>query len=312
MYPVWPVVNGARLGAMIKQGSYNYEICALFFAVCASTGAQLRLDNSPRDQTGLPYAEEETSLTDRFASQAERCRSMYDYCESTTIEAVLIPLFLHFYYGTKSKNQTTSLLLRESVTLCQLLGLDREETYCTLNPEEESYWRRTFWLLYVTERGHAMQHETGICLANSINLPSTECQSESQLLQAFYSLICLFAYVDGVLVDPKDRVGVRDRKYNREMLSRLQHQIRQHPDCPAGCSEIQRSDISITRQWLCILVWQLSLRNVSMSGDPTDDSMSFTYPAYVARDTLHSISTVSFNALVAHGPGMASFFNLKL
>jgi hypothetical protein len=53
-----------------------------------------------------------------------------------------------------------------------------------------------------------------------------------------------------------------------------------------------------------MLVWQLSLRNVSMSSEPTDDSMSFIYPAHVSRDALQSISTVSMDALVAHGPGM--------
>ncbi|CAI7626976.1 unnamed protein product [Penicillium pancosmium] len=41
-----------------------------------------------------------------------------------------------------------------------------------------------------------------------------------------------------------------------------------------------------------------------MSSEPGDDSMSFAYPAHVSRDALRSISTVSFDALVAHGPGM--------
>lgn len=96
------------------------------------------------------------ALADRFAVEAERYRSKYDYRESTTTEAIIIPLFLHFYYGATVRKQTTSFLLREAVTLCRLIELDREETYQGLNPEDESCRRRTFWLLYVTERGHAM------------------------------------------------------------------------------------------------------------------------------------------------------------
>ncbi|KAK9242447.1 hypothetical protein V1506DRAFT_571563 [Lipomyces tetrasporus] len=278
MYPVWPVINGARLSNMFMQDFRDFEICALIFAVCASTGAQLRLDDDSRDQSNLPDVKEPSVLIDRFAAEAERCRSMYDYRESATVEAVLVPLFLHFYYGAKNKKQTTSLLLRESVTVCQLIGLDKEETYCDLNPDEESYRRRVFWLLYVTEREYALQHGTGICLANSIILPSAEPR--------------------------KNHSFSRPSKAFRNMLSKLQDQLCQQLEYPTGCSEIQRSDISITQQWFRTLVWQLSLRSVSMSSNPADHSMSLSYPAHVARDALHSISTVSFEALIAHGPGM--------
>ncbi|KAL2840097.1 hypothetical protein BJX68DRAFT_258617 [Aspergillus pseudodeflectus] len=294
MYPVWPVIDVARLNAALQADETDYETCALAFAVCAGTGAQLQLKSSDQPSN---------DLADRFATESERHRLKYEYRESSTIEAILIPLFLHFYYGARGKRLTASFLLREAVSICQLLGLDKEETYHGLDMEEESYRRRTFWLLYVTERGHAMQHGTPVCLTKSIALSRQEAcgnQNSSQLLQAFHSLTHLFASVDGVLVNSET-----SSNYSMEILVRIQHELRRYEQWPLEWNEVQRSDISITQHWLRMLVWQLSLSNVSLSSEPGgDDSMSFTYPARVSRDALRDISSVSFDALVAHGPGM--------
>lgn len=307
MYPVWPVINGAKLSCAISANENDHEACALAFAVCAGTGAQLQLKSTPQEWNALNLPGELSSiaLADRFATEAENCRTRYDYRESSSAESILIPLFLHFYYGAKEKRQTASFLLRESVSLCQIHALDKEEAYQNLDLSEESYRRRIFWLLYVTERGHAMQHGTPICLTKSVSLPSDDTQS-SQVLEAFHSLVQLFASVDGVLVDSEAVTEKHDNRCSRERLVRIQHELRQNDQWPMEWNETQRSDVSVTQQWLRMLVWQLSLSNVTMSSEAGDDSMSFAYPAHVSRDALRSISAVSFDALVAHGPGMVS------
>lgn len=307
MYAVWPVIDTDKLSAALYADENDYETRALAFAVCAGTGAQLQLKSTTEewDEFNLPGQIGPIALADRFAVEAEKCRSKYDYRESQTTESILVPLFLHFYYGAKGKRQTTSFLLRESVSLCQILALDKEETYQDLELPEENYRRRTFWLLYVTERGHAMQYGTPICLTKSIALPSNDTQG-SQVLQAFHSLVHLFASVDGVLVDSDSSAKRYGHRCSREKLIEIQHELRRNEQWPLEWNEIQRSDVSITQQWLRMLVWQLSLSNVTMSSEPGDDSMSFAYPAHVSRDAIRSISTVSFDALVAHGPGMVS------
>jgi hypothetical protein len=310
MYPVWPVIDSEKLSCAIGANENDHEAYALAFAVCAGTGAQLQPKSTTQEWNTFNLSGEMSpiALADRFAAEAERCRSRYDYRESSTIESILVPLFLHFYYGAKEKRQTASFLLRESVSLCQINGMDKEDTYRHLNISEESYRRRTFWLLYVTERGHAMQHGTPICLTKSISLPSNDTQS-SQVLEAFHSLVQLFASVDGVLVDSDAASQKHDNRCSRERLVRIQHELRRNDQWPMEWNETQRSDVSITQQWLRMLVWQLSLSNVTMSSEPGDDSMSFAYPAHVSRDALRSISTVSFDALIAHGPGMVSTRN---
>jgi hypothetical protein len=307
MYPVWPVIDVDRLSSALTTDENDCESCALVFAVCASTGAQLQLTSTTQEWTEVGLLKEigSTTLADRFCAEAERYRSEYDYRESSTTEAILVPLFLHFYYAAKGKKQTASFLLREAVSLCQLLALDEEDTYQNIDPEE-SYRRRIFWLLYVTERGHAMQHGTPVCLTKSITFASRDCKDNSPVLQAFHSLVHLFASVDGVLVGSEASNKEHGRRHSREMLVQLQHGLRQNGHWPIEWTEVQRSDVSITQQWLRMLVWRLSLSNVALSSEHGDDSMSFTYPALISRDALSSISSVSFDALVAHGPGMVS------
>jgi hypothetical protein len=53
-----------------------------------------------------------------------------------------------------------------------------------------------------------------------------------------------------------------------------------------------------------MLVWQLAMKNVKMTIGSSDDPLSLTYPAHVAKDSLALLSTVSLDSVVAHGPGM--------
>jgi hypothetical protein len=306
MYPVWPVIDRLRLTAQLRAKLNDPETCALAFSVCAATGAQLRLDSESAIAStfSFPAGFDQVAMSDRFAREAERHRSLYDYRERATTEGILIPLFLHFYYADKKKNLTCSLLLREAVSMCQLLNLDKESTYEGLPIAEQRYRRKIFWLLYVTERGHAMQHDTSISLSNSIELPTVEEDNEPVLFGAFLSLVCLFVSVDGILVDQKDRSGRRKSTYNKEMLSQLQAKLREGPQCPPQSNELQKADICVTQQWMRILVWQLSMKNMYLSTNAGDESMSLTYPAYVAKDSLSFLSKVSLDSLVAHGPGM--------
>ncbi|KAL3479684.1 hypothetical protein BJX99DRAFT_67265 [Aspergillus californicus] len=310
MFPVWPVIDTERLIAVIESHTENPEMLALTFAVCASTATRLRPDptSSLTDSVAiLPY-DGPSLLAERFAAEAERYRSMYDYRESTTVGGVLIPLFLHFYYGTKRlRKQTTTLLLHESVAFCQLNGLHKEEMYCGMHPDEENHKRSIFWLLYLTERGHAIQEGASVSLENSVRPPSKDFLNQpihSQRLEAFHSLIHLFTSVDAILTPRCNCIGPHDRTQSRDMLADIQGQLHTQTLWPPGWNELQRSDLALTQQWLRILIWQHSLRTIQMPGSSSEESMSLTYPARVAMDTMRFISTTTLDALVAHGPGM--------
>jgi hypothetical protein len=53
-----------------------------------------------------------------------------------------------------------------------------------------------------------------------------------------------------------------------------------------------------------MLVWQLAMKNVNMTAGSSEDPLSLTYPAHVAKDSLAFLSNVSLDSVIAHGPGM--------
>jgi Fungal specific transcription factor domain len=242
MYAVWPVVDRTALIVKLNENPNDVEIWALAYSVCAATGAQLRLDSAFGATSDL----EDYSIIDRFAMEAERSRAMFDYKESATVNCILISFFLHMYYSSKKKRFTATLLLREALTLCELLDLDKEAMYATLDLEEQKFRRKVFWLLFITERGNAMQYDAAALLRNTIALPIPEDDRDPVLFAAFLSLVHLFVAVEGTLVGSGANGG---QTFSTELFSQLQQRLRDSPTMPPHSSELQKTDICVTQQW---------------------------------------------------------------
>lgn len=240
MYAVWPVVDVAELLAKLRGRIEDPEACALAYSVCAATGAQLRLaDFEPG------YSQKRLNIVDRFATEAERYWAMLDGPENATIACVLIPFFLHNYYSVEQKRFKSTVLLRESLTLCELLDLDKEAVYATLTPGEQRCRRKVFWLLFVTERGNAMQNDLATVLRNSIELPKAEDDKDPVLFMGFLSLVRLFVAAEGTLVGTGSNHN--DRIFTTETFARLQQHIQDNP--AQSSDETQRTDVCVTQQW---------------------------------------------------------------
>ena len=243
MYPIWPVVDRTELLAKLGDKMEDPETCALAFSVCAATGAQLRLDAD----FDLGYPQSKYSIIDRFAIEAERNRAMIDQQETCTIACILIPFFLSMYYSSKKKRFTSTLLLRESLTLCELLDLDKELVYASLEPDEQKYRRKVFWLLFITERGTAMQYEMATVLRNSIDLPKAEDDKDPVLFMSFLSLVRLFVAVEGTLVGRP--LAHKGPTFTTDSFGQLQEQLRKAPEIPTYSNEVQKTDICVTQHW---------------------------------------------------------------
>jgi hypothetical protein len=243
MYAVWPVVDRTALLAKLDRDANDPETWALAYSVCAATGAQLRLDAA----FGLTSAPANYSIVDRFAIEAERSRSMFDYKENATVNCILIPFFLHMYYSSKKKRFTATLLLREALTLCELLDLDKETMYKAVDMEEQKFRRKVFWLLFVTERGNAMQYDAAAVLRNTISLPNPEDDRDPVVFAAFLSLVRLFVAVEGTLIGSGVNGG---HNFSPELFAQLQHTLRDSPKIPPHSNEVQKTDICVTQQWL--------------------------------------------------------------
>jgi hypothetical protein len=240
MYAVWPIVDVTELLARLSKPPEDPEAYALAYSVCAATGAQLRLaDFEPENsQNGF-------SMIDRFAVEAEKYRAMLDRSENATVALVIIPFFLHHYYSIKQMQFTSTILLRESLTFCELLHLDKEAVYATLEPVEQRYKGKVFWLLFITERGNAMQNDLSTVLRTSIGLPKAEDDKYPILFSGFLSLVRLFVAVEGILTGSGSNHN--DRIFTAETFSTLHRQIQSNP--AQSIDETQRTDLYVTQHW---------------------------------------------------------------
>lgn len=100
------------------RGNTDNEAYILAVALSAATGAQLQ----------LPIFGTENKIDAAYlAAEVCRCRSIYEYREKSSYDAVLTSFFLHIYYATLLKPRSSMMFLQEAITFAKLLEIEYEE-----------------------------------------------------------------------------------------------------------------------------------------------------------------------------------------
>lgn len=92
------------------------------------------------------------SLGRFFLAKCISARHAYDFIEDRSLSAVISSYFLFEAHFELDEQRKSWYYLQESMTLAQELGLHDEASYAGLPFIESVCRRRTFWLLFVTER----------------------------------------------------------------------------------------------------------------------------------------------------------------
>ena len=136
LFPVWPILDTEKLRQSLQAKPRHAGPWRLATAVGLATVAQLKLDTTwqadPEQirRNGSPTAEATDPLDD-----------------------LRISFFLHVHHENSTPGGRESLLcLREAITLAQMLRLEHEGMYTSFSNADEPIYRRTLWLLFVTER----------------------------------------------------------------------------------------------------------------------------------------------------------------
>jgi hypothetical protein len=114
----------------------------------------------------------------------------------------------------------------------------------------------------------------------------------------------LFTYLDGEFIGPpatSQDLIIFDEK--RDHISTCQRDL----SCEAAESDLdetQQVDILVTRNWIRILLWQYTIMHCTVSFHADDQAFSTLLPFHSAREMLALFSTVSINAIRAHGYGL--------
>ena len=303
MFPIMPIIDrGLYLGPeFYTTGIWSSDIYCFMSAICAATIVQL--DDSIQPPLPLYPGKRNDDL---FAEECLRERKTFDYIETASTLNIMTSFFIFAYYGNHAKPAKAWYYLQEAITFSEALDMDREESYSKLDPNEAQWRRRLYWLLFITERAYAVQSHKHTRLTPTVQLPVAFNNEETMLLNGFVNLAQLFAAVDDNFV----RAWRGSRKTslcNQTWLFETHDRLDKVALSTENVSETQHLDISVTREWLHMLAWQVGLRNGLIWGTG-EGGMNLTYPIELAQKVVNITSMANSQALDSHGIGMVSSF----
>lgn len=336
IFPIMPVFDRNKLVADLTfrvedPEPLSLEEIAMFSALSAAVILQLNLtveqenSNPTENQEAFlgPDGHYEPPNKDKvgsqvaasFISQSLSLRQQSDFIDSPTINWILTSFFLFAYHGHLERHTSAWYYLREAIGLSLELKLHVEEPYCTRDPGESQRRKRIFWLLFITERGYALQRRRAVILQPSISLPLIFDSEDPCLLYGFVNLINLFKFVDSKFSymwgdDSKlseDGQPIGDAEALSSWLISFQENISRVSVPVSESIETQRVDIMVTREWLHMVAWQMTVRlGLLKACDEAkkDAFLHLKYPFVLAKDLATIISGTRIKSLESHGIGM--------
>lgn len=286
LFSVWPIVNKDLLVARLQAA--EHDVCAYMLAssVCAATMVQLQLSVfGPCENVLEPIA---------MLTEIEDLRRQHDHRESPSMDFLATSFFMHVAYTNLGRLTTSTLLLREAVTLAYILNLHRPSHYDEVTSIERQDHLRMFWILFITERAHATQHDIPCVMTVDPDMPELDVDNQPSLLSPLIMLCRMFrSFCEG-----------SSGSLTAESLTSFNNELMRIPISTQDHHDLQKADLSVTQQWLRLMFWKLAINKVVMTANSTDDIRSVFFPISLAKDLLSNISTMSIDTLEAHGPGM--------
>lgn len=144
LYPVWPIVNKESLTRRLCVETPDVEAYILASSVCIATVLQLQLTASDLNGSLLQ--------SNQITEEIESLRQSQDYREHPSLDSLSSSFFLHVAYLHVKKQRTSTLTLREAISMAHMLDLHKTSHYELMAPEDADHSLRTLWLLFITER----------------------------------------------------------------------------------------------------------------------------------------------------------------
>jgi hypothetical protein len=154
-------------------------------------------------------------------------------------------------------------------------------------------------------------HKLPVTIKTRIAFPSTNDTDEKEVLLAYQKLITMFWSFDqaGVfeLLDSQDfdlsRLSSQDLMQT-EALTAFRSQLDGQSVETNQMNDVQAVDISVTRQWMRIIIWRLAESHGYFSHGLENARSLLNDPVVIAKELLTNLSQFPATAIEAHGPGL--------
>lgn len=302
LYPIRPTIHeGSLIQRLGRHDDLSSEEKILVFSICANTV----LHAAP--QSDLPL-DKKMQLGKQFVELCLSLRSSYDWAETTTLLSIQASYHICVALFELKKPRAHHFYLREAISMSIEQGLHLESTYTGMDQITAICSRRTFALLFITERGLAIlrNKETQI---SRLPLLSSEYfdDQDGVVLAGFSALVNLFSVLDEKFVRLWSATSLDSESTTYEPyenVAAIQLSLNEMSFENFAMTDIQRADVLITHQWLRLIFWQASMRQGLISYNASDTIFSSAYPITIAKDLCNAISDLSHSAILVHGLGI--------
>lgn len=268
----------------------------LILSLCAVTV----LHDSPEVDLSLAKRHQ---LGQRFLDLAIQMRKNYDWIEHSTLSAIQTSYYICVALFELKKPRSHHFYLREAIGMAYDQGLHSESTYIGMDPIQKICARRTFAVLFVTERGLAILRNKSATIVNLPAVPSDFFDEQDRMVLAgFTALSSLFSVLDEKFIDLWRSDSTSTSPH--ENIAAIQDSLNQFYVDTTLLTDVQKADVLITHQWLRLIFWQASMRQGLVSSDATEAMFYYNYPILIAKDMCSVINELSFEAIVVHGLGI--------
>ncbi|KAE8452517.1 hypothetical protein EG329_000420 [Mollisiaceae sp. DMI_Dod_QoI] len=292
-----PLVHMPTLRASISRPLEMYEK-NLLYSLCALTSTHM--SGKSILAPGPPSWEAAGRF---FLDECISVRQHYDFVEDKSLSAVISSYFVSTAFFELNQNRKSWYYLREALTMGQDLGFHDENTYASLSLTEALCRRRTFWILYVTERSFAILRHKPLTLQKTPAFPSTLHEYEApEIHSGFMHLVNSYHLLDSSFVDSWNESAAAPA--STLTYATLQQQLSRPHAQNIPLTDIQKADILVTQQWLRLIIWQSSMRQGLLSSTAEEESMTFRYPLQIAHSLLNVISSLPTTSIEVHGMGI--------
>ena len=300
IYSIRPFLHEQSFTARLSQPEeLTMEEKVLILSMCTVTAVH----DSPETELSL---EKQLQLGRQFLEWAIQMRKNYDWIEHGTIAAIQTSYFLSVALFELKKPRSHHFYLREAIGMAYDQGLHLDSAYVGMSEIQAICARRTFAILFITERGLAILRNKPASITKLPFVPS-ECfdQQDQVLMAGFTALASLFSVLDEKFVDlwrsiPGD--GTSTTPLNN--IAGIQHSLNKLVFDGTTLTDVQRADIFITHHWLRLIFWQASMRQGLVTYDATDPIFFYNYPITIAKDICTAMNQLTIEAIMVHGLGI--------
>jgi hypothetical protein len=225
--------------------------------------------------------------------------------KNISIRMIMTSVFVQISLAGIQDPITSWFHLREAMTMAQILRIDHPQSLAEFDMTERAQRQRLYWMLFIHERFLAIWDNRTIMFSPSLPLPAPDPTLSQNIQEGFNLIIKLFRLVDKEFLDNwqcrDTSTSLRSPAWITSKQAELDDEVYDLGSSLQMVTEVQRIDITITRQWLRIILWRIALTGHLLTPNAQNECMSLHFPITLAGPLQVLLAGLSQSSIEGYG-----------